>query len=236
MGFRTSFAISAFSSSAMASRSLGVHALVLLTAVAPAFVAQVRKVTQHPPVSRALPATKVTLFGGTVRSLERPPPKLRARGLPPWLPWLARGHQHVSIWKKLLLEHDRADFALMISLLTFILNVGNFSRAFQQTDAGEVRKAVAKMMKAFEPELAKTMVAEREVVERIETRLRSWQGHATIIAGRHGSGKSVALEEALRGRQGVYVHAVRDKDWEKTLYKDLGLDNLGMLKDALRLV
>ncbi|CAE7858841.1 unnamed protein product, partial [Symbiodinium necroappetens] len=145
-------------------------------------------------------------------------------------------HQHVSIWKKLLLEHDRADFALMISLLTFILNVGNVSRAFQQTDAGKVRKAMAKMMKAFEPELAKTMVAEREVVERIETRLRSWQGHATIIAGRFGSGKSVALEEALRDRRGVYVHFVKDKDWENSLYKDLGLDNLGMLKDALRLV
>ena len=171
-----------------------------------------------------------------MRSLERPPAKLRARGLPGWLPWLARGHQHVSIWKKLLLEHDRADFALMISLLTFILNVGNFSRAFQQTDAGKVRKAMAKMMKAFEPELAKTMVAEREVVEHIETRLRSWQGHATIIAGRHGSGKSVALEEALRGKQGVYVHAVEDKDWKNSLYKELGLDNLGMLKDALRLV
>ena len=99
----------------------------------------------------------------------------------------------------------------MISLLTFILNVGNCSRAFQQTDAGKVRKAMAKMMKTFEPELAKTMVAEREVVERIETRLRSWKGHATIIAGRHGSGKSVALEEALRGRQGVYVHTVRTR-------------------------
>ena len=123
----------------------------------------------------------------------------------------------------------------MISLLAFILNVGNFPRAFQQTDAGKVRKAMAKMMKAFEPELAKTMVAEREVVERIETRLRSWQGHATIIAGRHGSGKSVALEEALRGMQGVYVHTVEDKDWKKSLYKDLGLDNLGMLKVALRL-
>ena len=36
-----------------------------------------------------------------MRSLERPPAKLRARGLPGWLPWLARGHQHVSIWKKL---------------------------------------------------------------------------------------------------------------------------------------
>eukprot|EP00439_Symbiodinium_sp_Y106_P009525 s12819_g1.t1 len=65
---------------------------------------------------------------------------------------------------------------------------------------------------------------------------RSWQGHATIIAGRFGSGKSVALEEALRDRRGVYVHFVKDKDWENSLYKDLRLDNLGMLKDALRLV
>ncbi|CAE7771434.1 unnamed protein product, partial [Symbiodinium necroappetens] len=86
------------------------------------------------------------------------------------------------------------------------------------------------------PELAKDRMAERDVVDSIAKRIDNWMGHATIIAGRFGSGKTVALEEALRGMQGVYVHTVEDKDWKKSLYKDLGLDNLGMLKVALRLV
>ena len=92
------------------------------------------------------------------------------------------------------------------------------------------------MMKPFRPELAKDRVSERDVVGSITERIENWTGHATVIAGRFGSGKTVALEAALRDRRGVYVHIVKDKDWENSLYKDLGLDNLGMLKDALRLV
>jgi len=92
------------------------------------------------------------------------------------------------------------------------------------------------MMKPFRPELAKDRVSERDVVGSITERIENWTGHATIIAGRFGSGKTVALEAALRDRRGVYVHIVKDKDWENSLYKDLGLDNLGMLKEALRLV
>jgi len=92
------------------------------------------------------------------------------------------------------------------------------------------------MMKPFRPELAKDRMAERDVVGSITERIENWTDHATIIAGRFGSGKTVALEAALRDRRGVYVHTVLDKDWVYSLYKDLGLDNLGMLKDALRLV
>ena len=36
--------------------------------------------------------------------------------------------------------------------------------------------------------------------------------------------------------QGVYVHTVEDKDWKEALYKSLRMDDLGMLKEALRLV
>jgi len=70
----------------------------------------------------------------------------------------------------------------------------------------------------------------------IEERILGWDKHATIVAGRFGAGKSVAVEEVLRDMKGVYVHTVWDKDWASSLYHDLGLDNLGMLQDALRLV
>ena len=92
------------------------------------------------------------------------------------------------------------------------------------------------MMQPFPPQKKEAEVAERGITKAIRSRILHWNQHATIIAGRFGSGKSVALEEALRGMQGVYVHIVKDKDWEKSLYYDLGLDNLDMLKNVLRLV
>ena len=109
-------------------------------------------------------------------------------------------------------------------------------RAQRESKEGRTQAAADRMMEPFTPQKKKAEVAERSITDDIRHRILHWNQHATIIAGRFGSGKTVALEEALRGRQGVYVHAVKDKDWEKSLYKDLGLDNLGMLKDALRLV
>ena len=91
-------------------------------------------------------------------------------------------------------------------------------------------------MQPFPPQKKKAEVAERGIMKAIRRRILHWNQHATIVAGRFGSGKSVALEEALRGMQGVYVHIVKDKDWEEALYKSLRMDDLGMLKEALRLV
>ena len=91
-------------------------------------------------------------------------------------------------------------------------------------------------MQPFPPQKKKAEVAERGIMKAIRRRILHWNQHATIVAGRSGSGKSVALEEALRGMQGVYVHIVKDKDWEEALYKSLRMDDLGMLKEALRLV
>ena len=92
------------------------------------------------------------------------------------------------------------------------------------------------MMQPFPPQKKEAEVVERGIIKAIRLRILRWNQHATVIAGRFGSGKSVALEEALRGMQGVYVHAVEDKDWKEALYKSLRMDDLGMLKEALRLV
>ena len=94
--------------------------------------------------------------------------------------------------------------------------------------------AVQTMTQPFVPTLQK--VAEREIVVTITKRIDTWSGHATIIAGRYGSGKTVALEEALRDRQGVFVHKVKDADWEEQLFKRLGLDGPDMFEEVLRRV
>ena len=156
-------------------------------------------------------------------ALERAPMRAWPFGPDPTSarPWL---------WRPLGALRDNLVFlSLALSALTFALN-------FRSSKPGRVLQAVKTIRKPFRPELAKDRIAERDVVDSIAKRIENWMGHATIIAGRFGSGKTVALEEALRDRRGVYVHFVKDKDWENSLCKDLGLDNLGMLKDALRLV
>ena len=109
-------------------------------------------------------------------------------------------------------------------------------RAQRESKEGRIEFAVDRMMQPFPPQKKKAEVAERGIMKAIRRRILHWNQHATIVAGRFGSGKSVALEEALRGMQGVYVHTVEDKDWKEALYKSLRMDDLGMLKEALRLV
>eukprot|EP00439_Symbiodinium_sp_Y106_P063652 s5498_g9.t2 len=233
----------------MVSRRLGALALFLLSALAPAFL------SQAPVASRLRPLTmQAALERAPMRAWPFGPAPTSAR------PWL---------WRPLGALRDNLVFlSLALSALSFALN-------FRSSKPGRVLQAVKTIRKPFRPELAKDRIAERDVVDsiakRIENwmghatiiagrfgsgktvlakdriaerdvvdsiakRIENWMGHATIIAGRFGSGKTVALEEALRDRRGVYVHTVRDKDWEKSLYYDLGLDNLTMLKNVLRLV
>ena len=109
-------------------------------------------------------------------------------------------------------------------------------RAQRESKEGRIQAAADCMMQPLSPQKKGNEVAGRRIIEDIRRRILHWNQHATIIAGRFGSGKSVAVEEALRDRQAVYVHIVKDEDWENSLYKDLGLDKLGMLKDVLRLV
>ena len=150
-------------------------------------------------------------------ALERAPTRAWPFGPAPTpaRPWL---------WR---LRDNLAVFSLALSALTFALN-------FRNPKQGRVLQAVKTMMKPFKPELAKDRVAERYITGSIAARLENWDQHAMVIAGRFGSGKTVALEEALRGRQGVYVHRVEGKDWKKTLYEALDLDNELMLETVFR--
>ena len=195
-------------------------------------------------------ASQVALSGRTAWRVERPRAKLPARGLPGWLPsWFARGHKHVSIWKQIV--DNQNTLLTIVGLVTgAVFSVEALlrgrrdaeraqresERAQRESKEGRIEFAVDRMMQPFPPQKKKAEVAERGIMKAIRRRILHWNQHASIVAGRFGSGKSVALEEALRGMQGVYVHIVKDKDWEEALYKSLRMDDLGMLKEALRLV
>ena len=174
-------------------------------------------------------ASQVALSGRTAWRVERPRAELRALD-------------------DFLKDKTSFDFAISIGTLVFTASqalqgwasyqqsLRDSERARRESKEGRIEFAVDRMMQPFPPQKKEAEVVERGIIKAIRLRILRWNQHATVIAGRFGSGKSVALEEALRGMQGVYVHAVEDKDWKEALYKSLRMDDLGTLKEALRLV
>ena len=106
-------------------------------------------------------------------------------------------------------------------------------RAERESKEGRIQAAVDRMLQPFPPQTKKENVVKRDIINDIRERILHWSQHATIIAGRFGCGKTVALEEALRDMQGVYVHTVKDSQWEEKLYAVLGLDDEEMFRKVL---
>ena len=102
----------------------------------------------------------------------------------------------------------------------------------------ELDAAAKQMMQPFSPQTKQEEVVNRTVIDAIRARIAGWRDHATIITGPHGCGKSVALEEALRGVRGVLVHTVCQGDFERQLRERLGVDGLCItpLREVLRRV
>ena len=108
--------------------------------------------------------------------------------------------------------------------------------AFKASAEGKIQAAVEEVMKPFEPSNEEKEVIKRPVMGTISERIKSWKQHATIIGGRYLSGKSVAVEEALRGVRGVFRFTIKSAEWEKMMYEQLNVDNVGMFKEVMRQV
>ncbi|CAE7515728.1 unnamed protein product [Symbiodinium pilosum] len=73
-------------------------------------------------------------------------------------------------------------------------------RAFRESPEGRLQEAVRRMMRPHEPAKGKEQVVARKaavVIQDTRDRISSWQEHATVVTGRYGSGKSVAVHEEL---------------------------------------
>ena len=105
--------------------------------------------------------------------------------------------------------------------------------AFKASPEGKIRAAVAKAMEPFEPTRKEDEVIKRPEMDTIKERIKSWRYNATIIGGRFQSGKSVAVEEALRGVRGVVRFTIKSADWEKVMCKRLKVDDEGMFVEVM---
>ena len=114
-----------------------------------------------------------------------------------------------------------------------VVAVAQLYQAFKASAEGKIQAAVAKVMKPFEPSKTEKEVIKRPVMGTISERIKSWDEHATIIGGRYLSGKSVAVEEALRGVRGVFRFTIENAEWKKMMYEQLNVDNIGMFKAVM---
>ena len=105
--------------------------------------------------------------------------------------------------------------------------------AFKASPEGKIQAAVAKAMEPFEPTRKKDEVIKRTVMETIKTRIKSWREHATILGGRYQSGKSWAVEEALRGVRGVVRFTIESADWKTVMFEQEEVDNAGQFKKVM---
>ena len=88
-------------------------------------------------------------------------------------------------------------------------------------------------MEPFEPARKEDEVIKRPEMDTIKDRIKSWQYHATIIGGRFQSGKSWAVEEALRGVRGVVRFTIESANWKTVMFEQEELDNAGQFKKVM---
>ena len=137
----------------------------------------------------------------------------------------------VKIWQVTL-----SACSLAVTTIQAVRAWRSANQAWRSSAEGKVHAAVVELTKPFEPSKTEEEVIKRPVMETIKDRIKSWKEHATIIGGRHLSGKSVALEQALRGVRGVVEVTIENAEWKKMMYEQLNVDNVGMFKEVMRRV
>ncbi|CAJ1414907.1 unnamed protein product [Effrenium voratum] len=121
---------------------------------------------------------------------------------------------------------------------SFLWSAAGLAFTYASSDFRIKRLAVKKLMAPYEPAMSPDEVVPRKVVDDIRHRLSSWRqkSDATIVSGRYKSGKTVAVEEALRGVCGVWAFTVEVEDWKPAMCQMLGVKDANMFAEVLRRV
>ena len=76
---------------------------------------------------------------------------------------------------------------------------------FGNAQDAEIERVARELLQPFQPAFEEEMAVEREVTKTLRQGFAAWKGHATIISGRRGSGKTWAWQSALKNASGVAV-------------------------------
>ena len=162
------------------------------------------------------------------RRLSAPPTQLKAL---PQLRAVIQWAMHAQPSKTVDLRDIRD---LSLALAGFVVSAAGFAVSYASSDFRMKRLAVETFMARYEPAMSPNEVVGRKVVDDIiKHRLQSWRqkSDATIVSGRYKSGKTVAVQEALRGVRGVWEFTVDVEGWKPIMYQELGVKDANMLRE-----
>ena len=126
-----------------------------------------------------------------------------------------------------------------MSLRTYLLCKTMWLEAFIASDESKIQTAVQNFLQPYQPKKTEEQVVRRDIMNTINKLITEWSlqtEKATIVSGRYQTGKTVAVNEALRGVRGVFQFDVESADWEEAMYKQLRVSDEGMFKEVLRCV
>ena len=126
-----------------------------------------------------------------------------------------------------------------IAYLQFEQDRRQVDEAFRASDEYKIQTAVQDFLQPYEISDPEEQVVKRDVMEAINELVRTWSRRAKktpTVTGRYQAGKTVAVNEALRGVRGVFQFEVESADWKEAMYKKLRVNDEGMTKEVLRRV
>ena len=123
--------------------------------------------------------------------------------------------------------------AAYIAYLQFEQDRRQADVAFRASDEYKIKQAVEKFLRPYEVTKPQKQVVKRDVIDIIKRIISDWQPNAaTIISGRHLAGKTVAVNEALRGVRGALQVSVQEA-CQVAAADDCGSVGLPITDDAL---
>ena len=111
--------------------------------------------------------------------------------------------------------------------------------AFKASDEYKIQAAVQDFLKPYQPSDPEKRVIKRPIMKTISDIITAWSPQTkttTVVSGRYQTGKTVAVDEALREVRGVFLFTVTGAEWKEAMYKKMRVNDEGMFNEVLRQV
>ena len=113
--------------------------------------------------------------------------------------------------------------------------------AYMQFYQGEykIQAAVLNLLQPHQPPDPEERAIKRAIMKAINDIITAWSlqtKRTTVVSGRYQSGKTVAVDEALREVRGVFLFTVTGAEWKEAMYKKMLVNDEGMFNEVLRQV
>ena len=127
--------------------------------------------------------------------------------------------------------------AILVGGPTIYYTYVQATESYKDGDDNKISEAVQNFLRPYEISDLEEQVVKRDIMETIKELVRKWSRQtkkATIVSGRYSAGKTVAVNEALRGVRGVFQFDVESAGWKEAMYKKMRVNDAGMFKEVLR--